>query len=124
MTANVSIIIAHRDDTLKLANAALRFRPPESAETPPTRAQSGGSRPPSGGWAGKKREHNPQRNVYVLGAEGKPRAVQIKTGITDGIATEVLEGLKEADNVIISSTAKSVAQQPQTPFGPGFPRRF
>ena len=31
MTANVSIIIAQRDNVLKIPNAALRFRPPESA---------------------------------------------------------------------------------------------
>src|SRR6185436_13979155 len=35
MTANVSIIIAERQNTLKIPNAALRFRPPEAviAET-------------------------------------------------------------------------------------------
>src|SRR5947208_9671194 len=31
MTANVSIIIAHKDNVLQLKNAALRFRPPEAA---------------------------------------------------------------------------------------------
>jgi len=37
MTANVSIIIAERQNTLKVPNAALRFRPPEAviAETKP-----------------------------------------------------------------------------------------
>ena len=29
MTANVSIIVAHRDNVLKISNAALRFRPPD-----------------------------------------------------------------------------------------------
>ncbi len=32
MTANVSIIIAERDNALKIPNAALRFRPPETIE--------------------------------------------------------------------------------------------
>ena len=43
MTANVSIIIAHRDDALKIGNAALRFRPPEGTPSPKrklTRRQS------------------------------------------------------------------------------------
>ena len=31
MTANVSIIIAHKDDVLQIKNAALRFRPPDAA---------------------------------------------------------------------------------------------
>src|SRR6266481_5682284 len=31
MTANVSILIAHKDNVLQIKNAALRFRPPEAA---------------------------------------------------------------------------------------------
>src|SRR5437762_1339662 len=43
MTANVSIIIAHKDNVLQLKNAALRFRPPEAAAEPrPASAQGGG----------------------------------------------------------------------------------
>src|SRR5437870_5082094 len=30
MTANVSIIIAHKDDVLQIKNAALRYRPPDA----------------------------------------------------------------------------------------------
>src|SRR6266404_8745617 len=39
MTANVSIIIAHKDDTLLIKNAALRYRPAD-ATPPETRASS------------------------------------------------------------------------------------
>lgn len=116
MTANVSIVVAQRDEALKIPNAALRYRPPDATNSTPTRAQSGG-----GGWTGKKRER-PPRNVYILDTNGKPQPVPIKTGITDGIATEVLEGLKEGDKVITSATTKQSAQ-PQTPFS-GMPRRF
>src|SRR5205823_1322727 len=45
MTANVSIIIASRENTLRLPNAALRFRPPEaqeSAAAAPARERGGG----------------------------------------------------------------------------------
>src|SRR5881296_2239917 len=42
MTANVSIIIAHKDNVLQLKNAALRYRPPEAAaERKPGSAGSG-----------------------------------------------------------------------------------
>src|SRR3977135_3111647 len=34
MTANVSIIIAHKDDALKIPNGALRFRMPDESPTP------------------------------------------------------------------------------------------
>ncbi len=42
MTANVSIIIARRTDTLKLANAALRARIPEKFLPPKTESTNGG----------------------------------------------------------------------------------
>ncbi|MGH7979955.1 MAG: hypothetical protein ACREE6_11320, partial [Limisphaerales bacterium] len=43
--------------------------------------------------------------VYVLidnptGKDAKLKAVEVKTGITDNINTEVLSGLKEGDQVI------------------------
>src|SRR3954464_1370383 len=34
MTANVSVMIAHRDDVLQINNAALRYRPADAAATP------------------------------------------------------------------------------------------
>src|SRR3989440_6926158 len=40
MTANVSIIIAHKDDVLQLKNAALRYRPPDAAATQQPRSTS------------------------------------------------------------------------------------
>jgi HlyD family secretion protein len=42
MTANVSIIIAHRDDVLQIKNAALRYRPPDA--TPVETKRTGTSR--------------------------------------------------------------------------------
>src|SRR5881409_4324498 len=88
MTANVSIKIAHRDDVLQIKNAALRYR---LAEEPPaemgsrSRGQAGAR---GGGSAGPRAM---SRTVYVLrGSKAEP--VQIKTGISDGTTTEVLEG--------------------------------
>src|SRR5947209_16700802 len=44
MTANVSIVVAHRDDVLQIKNAALRYRPPDATpiETRRTSATRGG----------------------------------------------------------------------------------
>src|SRR5213596_3450022 len=48
MTANVSIIVAHKDDVFQIKNAALRYRPAEATrEVTPTRVASGGSRSPA-----------------------------------------------------------------------------
>jgi len=127
MTANVSIIIAQRDDALKVGNAALRYRPPESATgkaktSPASKPAPGGSPRPRDAGA---RERRIERTVYVLppGAS-KPKPVQIKTGISDNASTEVTEGLKEGDRVVtgvIGGPAPS-SSAATNPFGGG--RRF
>src|SRR5256884_2935626 len=96
MTANVSIVIAHKDDVLKISNAALRYRP-ANAPTP-ERSPAGQNRGGAGG-GGSAGPRATGRTVYVLrGGEAQP--VQIKTGISDGTTTEVLEGLADKDRVI------------------------
>lgn len=84
MTANVSIITDTKTGVLRLPNAALRFRP---EKTPP------GFKPQRG------------QQVWVArGAEAEP--VKVKTGITDGSYSELLEGdLDEGRNVIVGYAA-------------------
>ncbi len=121
MTANVSIVIAHKDEVVQIKNAALRYRPPDAATTEQPRSKSS----PSGQRPTAARERKPERTVYVL-AYGRPKPVQIKTGISDGIATEVTEGLKEGDKVVtaeLSSTASPSSSPPTNPFSGG-QRRF
>ena len=101
MTANVSIISAHRDDVLKLANSALRFRMPDETPAPRRADRAAGGRP-SGGNPSGRGERRSDRSVYVLqGSASAPTKVTIKTGISDGVTTEILEGLKEGDRVVI-----------------------
>jgi HlyD family secretion protein len=129
MTANVFIVVAQREQALKLPNTALRYRPASvaSAKTTPT-SPTGSGAPRGGGISGRMRgERQSARTVYVLPAEGKngaPQPAQIKVGISDGVFTEVLEGLKEGDRVVTGETTKQTkAAQPTSPFG-GMPRRF
>ncbi len=42
-----------------------------------------------------------ERIVWVLGPDNKPQHRKIKLGITDGTATEVIEGLKEGETIIV-----------------------
>jgi HlyD family secretion protein len=49
--------------------------------------------------------------------------VVIKTGISDGVVTEVLEGLKEGDRVVTAGLTSATSSSTATnPFGPS--RRF
>lgn len=121
MTANVSILIAHRDNVLQIKNAALRYRP---ADATPTEARSTSASSPSGARSSGGRERRSgERTVYVLSG-GRPKPTQIKTGISDGISTEVLEGLKEGDRVVTAElTSTSPSSSPAAnPFSA--PRRF
>ncbi len=105
MTANVSIVSAHRDDVLKLANSALRFRLPDDAASPAAKRDPGANTRQAGGKPAGKTERRVDRSVYVLASNSsKPTKVTIKTGIGDGVSTEVLEGLKEGDQVVTSMT--------------------
>jgi len=119
MTANVAIIIAHKDNVLQLKNAALRFRPPEAATSDQARSTSS----PSGQRPTGARERKPERTVYIL-SYGRPKSAQIKTGISDGIVTEVTEGSKEGDRVVTAElTAPAASSSPGTnPFSGA--RRF
>ena len=128
MTANVSVIVAQRADALKVPSAALRFRPPDTAVVL-TNAIGGVVTTNDVSVVKSTRKGNRGvRTVYVLtGDETAPvlKPMQIKTGITDGIFTEVTAGLNEGDKVV-SGVAQTDAQNgtsTSSPFGGGFPRR-
>lgn len=150
MTANVSIVVARRENAIKLPSAALRFRLPETANgnsktntavvsatnQMASQGQSGrpgggggggnrGERGSGGGGGGKPRGERAARIIYTLGEDGKPKPVQVKLGISDGIATEVIEGLNDGDKVVTGTVqSKADAAGPASnPFGGGFPRR-
>jgi HlyD family secretion protein len=120
MTANVSIIAARKDNVLQIKNAALRYRPAGAAQVSSQGTTSqGGSQPPGAmrhGVGGRERTSS-ERTVYLLSG-GQPKPVQIKTGISDGVVTEVVEGLKEGDRVVTAemSTKSQPASTPANPF--------
>ena len=107
MTANVRIITDQRDKALKVPNAALRMR------------IEGVDAPAGGRGQGRGR-------VYTLAADGKPQAVAVRIGVSDGSATEVIEGgegsagLAEGAEVITglknTSSAKAGGSGPRSPF--------
>src|SRR6266496_284468 len=121
MTANVSIIIAHKDNVLEIKNAALRYRP---AEATPGDVRARSSAPAGARGGAGSEQRTSERTVYVL-SDGRPQPVQIKTGISDGVVTEVIEGLKEGDRVVTAelSSKSPAGSPPANPFSGG-PRRF
>lgn len=94
MTATSEIKVAEIDDTLAIANAALRFAPPVEEvsnggtgllgmlfKNAPTRVPSSASNTSADG----------RRTIWLL-RKGEAVAVEVLTGQTDGMITEIREG--------------------------------
>lgn len=105
MTANVSVVVAKKDDVVKLPLAALRFKPKGGDEQAPAKGETASpsaSMGKGGGQPGDKKGGG--QTVYLL-KEGKPAAVSVKTGIAGSGSVELLEGsLQEGDEVIIEQS--------------------
>jgi HlyD family secretion protein len=149
MTANVSFVFADRADVLRVPNAALRFRPPAELLEGERRGGQDGRGAGGGGAAdgagaggagangrrtaaaggGSPREPD-RRTVWVLrDPAAPPVAVRIRTGVSDGSTTEVVEALegelREGDAVVTdASGGKGEARPAGGPPGPGGMRRI
>jgi len=131
MTANVSITVAQKDQVLKVPNAALRFSPPQGERA---EGASGGGKPVkvNAGEAGHSRgssgdSSGQARKVWKLAANGEPESFLVHTGISDGAATEVMDGpVAEGDMVVVGiETARGDRRSSELPpgFGSGGQRR-
>src|SRR5215216_3544499 len=141
MTANLTITIDERNNVLKVPNSALRFTPQDA-----TRQRRSGAGQGQGQGQGQRRRQQQQgdnaaggnsgenrfapasapvlpgqvRVVWVVGQNNKPERRRITVGLSDGSATEVVDGdLKEGDMVItgqqISGASRTTNSTP-----PGF----
>jgi len=116
MTANVTILIAQRDNVLRAPNAALRFRPAELVAT----VAAGTGRQP--------------RTLY-LGSGGLDRAGhlsgeldarEVQTGLSDAAFTEIVSGVDEGALVVtgpalVVPASKSAGAATTNPFMPKIP---
>lgn len=181
MTANADILISERPDVLKVANAALRFRPTLPGErvtsgppgARPNRSDGGGSvqqlidqldlsatdraradqllasaRAEAGGDRGARRaaidraldalaptlSEDKQRRLavlrvrlrdgggnratlWVLGEDGFPRPVEVRTGVSDGSMTEIMGPVRAGQQVIVGGGPQPEMVAQQSPFG-------
>jgi HlyD family secretion protein len=135
MTADVNILVARRENVLTIPNGALRFHPPDTAVVDTNSAPSlsatntGGNSAASSLAAGpgalhgghSHSEHLTLHTIFVLvdnGADPELKAVQVRTGISDGISTEIISGLNEGDKVVTSATMPGgAAPGAANPFG-------
>lgn len=139
MTTNVTFVLAHVADAIKIPNAALRFKPTRD-QMMAIRARTGGGpggrgsggRPgggsggPPGGSGGRPdvisgasgparmRDFGDKKPVWKL-VDGRPKMVLIKPGLTDGSATEMVEGeLQPGDQLITEISGVQAAPRRRT----------
>ena len=106
MTANVTILAAKLNDTLKVPNSVLRFRP-SAAVLKQT------------GLSGVQAD---KQQVYLL-AEGKIKVVPVKFGLSDGKYTSVSsDQLQPGAQVVVRATMNAVASSASSRSAPSAPR--
>jgi HlyD family secretion protein len=126
MTANASIITASKSDVLSVSNQSLRFVPPpdvkikdaprqmQQSEETASQEGSGRQRDGANGAQGQKRSYKGQ-GVWTENNDGSLTRIEIKTGITDGIKTEVAEvvsgKLEETTPIVTSVESGANAQK-------------
>lgn len=127
MTAAVKVLTSHKDDVLRISNAALRWKP----ENAPTPAQQQSAPPPGAGRDrtmartdrraaapdGQQPAQGKPARVYKL-VDGQPVPADVRIGISDGQRTEVMSGLAENDAAITGDSSTGSAGSARPPQGP------
>jgi HlyD family secretion protein len=88
LTANLTFIVADKKDVLLVPNSALRWQPSREQVAPDQRATYAQLK-------GKKRSASDTEGlenafVWVKGEEGQVRYIQLQTGLSDNVNTEVV----------------------------------
>lgn len=127
MTANVRIVTDTRESVLKVANAALRFRPPAEASgsSNASKARNHASPDQANSNLAAARARAPgaataasRTRLWTL-VEGKPQPIEVRTGLSDGTTTEVEgEGVEEGLEVITGATTSGESERAPQKGGP------
>lgn len=110
MTARVNFVTRSAEDVLKVANAALRFKPETAAAKPDAAPQANAPRSRGGA----------SRTLHYLDEKGELKAIPVRTGVTDGSFTELRgEGVKEGLKVVAGTAQPQAAgsSSSSSPFG-------
>jgi RND family efflux transporter MFP subunit len=131
MTANCTIVTKEREQVLRVPASALRFNPAAfMKDLEPAKGQQGGApqggaprsgggqQPQRPGGSGKGMAARREDRVWILVA-GKPKALTVKAGASDGMFTEISgEGVTEGMVVLTGvEDLKKVANAGAAPIG-------
>lgn len=97
MTAMAEIVVRESGETLTVPSAALRFEPPADL------AQEAEERT---SWTIPLDPQGEDATLWVVDESGRPAPIAVKTGMTDGVATEVRGGPLAAGQQVIVGMAE------------------
>jgi HlyD family secretion protein len=132
MTANVTILVDHAENVLRVPNAALRFRPARTApaageaqgHTAGTRGGPEEGPIMTGGSGGDREQHRGSFGEVFLLKGGTLRPVRVRTGITDGSFTAAYsDSLNEGDFLVVGADRSGGGETESgtvNPFAPRF----
>ena len=132
MTAYVTIPVATAEDTLKVANGALRYQPdlkPEQVNALYAKFGIQAQKPASGAHGSAANEGGASNDgtsstavLWKLDTEKNLTPVEVRTGITDHTSTavaQVITGSLNAGDEVITGAASATKKTTQTATAPG-----
>ena len=126
MTANASFFVTERKDILLVPSKSIQFSPDMEAIAKYNQSVGGSNPSPNNSdWGKESQTDNADKIVWIKeGLIVHPQ--KVKVGVTDEIHYEVLSGLNEGDEVVVSMNSgaadnKSKTGQAKSPFMPQRP---
>lgn len=109
MTAYVKVLVAQRDNVIRIPNAALRYKPKLGTSIELNPAHEASVKPTDGLTTGEV-----TKKVWRLGADRKPQMLEVVLGLSDGKYTEMLSGdVKAGDLLIVGQPEAGAAFGPK-----------
>ena len=127
MTANASFFVTERKDILLIPSRSIQFTPDTEALAVYNQSAGGSNPPPHFSESGVKERQSENSDKTVWIKDGLiVHSQKVKVGVTDEIHYEVLSGLNEGDEVVISMSTgttdtKTITGQAKSPFMPQRP---
>ncbi len=102
MTANLQFEVSRRQDVLLVPNQALRWRPTLDEISPSYRSAYGKSQKEP--VAGDQRVELDSPTLWIVAEDGLLRPVQVETGLSDGVLTEIVSDELSVDQALAVAT--------------------
>jgi len=107
MTATAEIVVQSASDVLSISNEALRYMPPVEEQDNRSFLEKLLPRMPRFRSSPRQQADGPERVVWRLGQDSQAEEVKVKTGISDGRRTQLVEGgIQAGDKVIVEAVSQ------------------